>query len=86
LRSRPGTLTAAALVLGAFSAAPAADDKKLTPQPEKMKACNTQAADKKGDERKGLHVGVSEGWRARRADDSAGQDEGLQYQGWGQER
>ena len=32
--------------------ASAADDKKLTPQQEKMKACNTQAADKKGDERK----------------------------------
>jgi len=29
----------------------AADDKKLTPQQEKMKACNIQAADKKGDER-----------------------------------
>jgi hypothetical protein len=26
--------------------------KKVAPQPEKMKACNTQAADKKGDERK----------------------------------
>ena len=35
-----------------LSMASAADDKKLTPQQEKMKACNAQAADKKGDERK----------------------------------
>jgi len=40
------------LVAGMVSLAPAADDKKLTPQQEKMKACNAQAADKKGDERK----------------------------------
>ena len=52
MRTLLATLTAVALVLGAVSAAPAADDKKLTPQQEKMKACNTQAADKKGDERK----------------------------------
>ena len=39
-------------MLGTFSAAPAADNKKLTPQREKMKTCNTQAADKKWDERK----------------------------------
>jgi len=31
--------------------APAAED-KLTPQQEKMKSCNAQAAHKKGDERK----------------------------------
>lgn len=37
---------------GIVSMASAADDKKLTPQQEKMKACNAQAADKKGDERK----------------------------------
>ena len=30
----------------------AADEKKPTAQQEKMKACNTQAGDKKGDERK----------------------------------
>jgi hypothetical protein len=51
----------ALIVAGAFAfAAPsfAADPPKtdapktLTPQQEKMKTCNTQAADKKGDERK----------------------------------
>ena len=52
MRTLLATLTAVALVLGTLSAASAADDKKLTPQQEKMKACNTQAADKKGDERK----------------------------------
>jgi hypothetical protein len=45
-------LAAVSLVLSTLSAAPAADDKKLTPQQEKMKVCNTQAGDKKGDERK----------------------------------
>src|SRR5258705_5576497 len=40
------------LVASAYSAAPAADDKKLTPQQEKMKSCNAEAGDKKGDERK----------------------------------
>jgi psiF repeat-containing protein len=52
VRTLLASLAAVALVLGTFSAAPAADDKKLTPQQEKMKACNTQAADKKGDDRK----------------------------------
>jgi hypothetical protein len=33
-------------------AAPAAAEKKMTPQQEKMAACNKDAADKKGDERK----------------------------------
>ena len=45
-------LATVSLVVGAYSTAPAADDKKLTPQQEKMKACNAEAADKKGDERK----------------------------------
>ena len=40
------------LMASAYSAAPAADDKKLTPQQEKMKSCNAEAGDKKGDERK----------------------------------
>ena len=40
------------LVVSAYCAAPAADDKKLTLQQEKMKSCNAEAADKKGDERK----------------------------------
>ena len=52
MRTLLATLAAVSLVLGTLSAAPAADDKKLTPQQEKMKTCNTQAADKKGDERK----------------------------------
>ena len=46
------TVMAVALTAGALSMASAADDKKLTPQQEKMKACNAKAADKKGDERK----------------------------------
>ena len=42
-----------ALATVAFAlAAHAADEKKPTPQQEKMAACNKQAADKKGDERK----------------------------------
>jgi psiF repeat len=50
-------ITGVALALAlAFvvSTANAADDKKLTPQQEKMKACNAQATEKqlKGDERK----------------------------------
>ena len=40
------------LVAGTFSVAPAADEKKVNSQQERMKACNTQAGDKKGDERK----------------------------------
>ena len=46
------TVMAVALTVGTLSIASAADDKKLTPQQEKMKACNSQAADKKGDERR----------------------------------
>ena len=38
---------AASLVAGTLSMASAAAD-KLTPQQEKMKVCNTQAADKNG--------------------------------------
>ena len=41
-----------ALVFGSLSMVWAADEKKPTAQQEKMKACNTQAGDKKGDERK----------------------------------
>ena len=36
--------------MGSFSLA--ADEKKPNPQQERMKACNAQARDKKGDERK----------------------------------
>ena len=39
----------------------AADEKKPTAQQEKMKACNTQAADKKGDERKAPPAGEAGG-------------------------
>jgi type III secretory pathway component EscR len=52
MRSFLVALTAVSLVVSAYSTAPAADDKKLTSQQEKMKSCNGQAADKKGDERK----------------------------------
>jgi psiF repeat len=52
MRSVLVALAMVSLVASAYSAAPAADDKKLTPQQEKMKACNSEAGDKKGDERK----------------------------------
>ena len=44
-------MTALAFLAGTSSLAVAADDKKNSQQ-EKMKACNAQAGDKKGDERK----------------------------------
>ena len=43
---------AVSLVAGTLSVASGADEKKSNPQQERMKACNTQAGDKKGDERK----------------------------------
>jgi psiF repeat-containing protein len=43
---------AVTLAAATFSLASAADEKKPTAQQEKMKACNAQAGDKKGDERK----------------------------------
>ena len=52
MRSFLVALATVSLVISAYSTAPAADDKKLTPQQEKMQTCNTQAADKKGDDRK----------------------------------
>jgi Spy/CpxP family protein refolding chaperone len=45
------SIAAVALLVGTCSTGFAADE-KLTPQQEKMKACNTKAGDKKGDERK----------------------------------
>lgn len=42
----------ATLMLGLTSAAFAADEKKPNSQQERMKVCNSQAGDKKGDERK----------------------------------
>ena len=52
MRSLLASLAALSLLTATCSTAPAADDKKLTPQQEKMKSCNAQAADKKGDDRK----------------------------------
>jgi psiF repeat len=45
-------IVAAIFVAGTGSLAIAADEKKPNPQQERMKACNAQAGDKKGDERK----------------------------------
>ena len=44
-------VAAVTLLVGTVTVSPA-DDKKLTPQQEKMKTCNADAADKKGDDRK----------------------------------
>jgi hypothetical protein len=52
MRTVLAMVMAVSLAAGTLSVASAADEKKATPQQEKMKACNTQAADKKGDERK----------------------------------
>jgi hypothetical protein len=52
MKSLLASLAAVALLAVTCSTAPAADDKKLTPQQEKMKTCNAEAGDKKGDERK----------------------------------
>ena len=43
---------AVSLVARTLSVASAADEKKPNPQQERMKACNAEAGDKKGDERK----------------------------------
>jgi hypothetical protein len=45
-------IVAVAFVVGTGSLGFAADEKKPNPQQERMKACNAQAGDKKGDERK----------------------------------
>jgi psiF repeat len=52
MQSLLASLAAVSLLAVTCSAALAADDKKLTPQQEKMKSCNAEAGDKKGDERK----------------------------------
>lgn len=52
MRSFLVALATVSFVTSVYSAAGAADDKKLTPQQEKMKFCNAEAADRKGDERK----------------------------------
>ena len=51
MRALVVTAVSLGLVVGSLSMASAAED-KLTPQQGKMKSCNAQAADKKGDERK----------------------------------
>ena len=43
---------AVSLTAGTLSMASAADEKKANQQQERMKACNSEAGDKKGDERK----------------------------------
>ena len=43
---------AVSLVAGTLSVASGADEKESNPQQERMKACNAQAEDKNGDERK----------------------------------
>jgi len=43
---------AVSLVAGTLSVASGANEKKSNPQQERMKACNAQAGDKNGDERK----------------------------------
>jgi len=52
MRTVLATVVAMSLAAGTLSAAPAADEKKANPQQEHLKACNSQAADKLGDERK----------------------------------
>ena len=43
---------AVSLAAGMLSTPSAADEKKANPQQERMKACNSEAGDKTGDERK----------------------------------
>jgi len=52
MRTILAAIVALAVVAGTGSLAFAADEKKPNPQQERMKACNAQAGDKKGDERK----------------------------------
>lgn len=52
MRTVLAIVVAVSLAAGTFWVASAADEKKANPQQERMKACNSQAGDKKGDERK----------------------------------
>ncbi len=52
MRTVLAMVVAMSLAAGTLSVASAADEKKPNPQQERMKACNAQAGDKKGDERK----------------------------------
>jgi len=51
MKSLVASLAAVSLLAATCSTVLAAED-KLTPQQEKMKTCNAEAGDKKGDERK----------------------------------
>ena len=52
MRTVLAMVVAMSLAAGTVSIVSAADEKKANPQQERMKACNSQAMDKKGDERK----------------------------------
>jgi psiF repeat-containing protein len=52
MRTVIAMVVAVSLAVGTFSVASAADEKQANPQQERMKVCNSQAGDKKGDERK----------------------------------
>jgi psiF repeat-containing protein len=52
MRTVLAVVVAMSLAAGTLSVASAADEKKANPQQERMKACNAEAGDKKGDERK----------------------------------
>ena len=54
MRTVLAMVVAVSLAAGTLSVASAADEMKANPQQERMKARNTQAGDKKGDERKAL--------------------------------
>src|SRR5215831_15679387 len=64
MRTILAAITAFAFVAGTGSVASAADEKKPNPQQERMKACNAQAADKKGDERKAFMSSCLKGGEA----------------------
>jgi hypothetical protein len=52
MRALTALVVAVSLAAGTLSVASAADEKKMNSQQDRMKACNSQAGDKKGDERK----------------------------------
>ena len=52
MRALTALVVAVSLAAGTLSVAAAADEKKMNSQQDRMKACNSQAGDKKGDERK----------------------------------
>ncbi len=76
MRTVLALVMAVSFAAGTLSVASAADEKKMNSQQERMKACNSQAGDKKGDERKAF-MSVLDGRRGD-ADDSAGQNEAVQ--------